>query len=223
MRAVSFAFHSCLLILPSLLVTVEDLGNSPKRQETADLSNATSTTVKRKGPLSAVGSPLNQFALDGLGTGELLMGGSMDVVLRVFGLPDRIEMRKADAFWDIDLEETPADWIYTGFMLTTHYYRDGLPKEGRLVPGPYYESKKVMGMRVHGRDVAVRFGLGLGAPKQIVIDKLGQPDIGRYSPSGPLVYIARTRKFMGRNIRVAFSLDEQGKVTEITWSQEAWH
>jgi hypothetical protein len=31
MRAVSFAFHSCLLILPSLLVTVEDLGNSPTR------------------------------------------------------------------------------------------------------------------------------------------------------------------------------------------------
>lgn len=201
-------------------------GSQEKTQEIADLSNVTSTTVKREGPLSEVTSPLNQFALDGLGSGDLLMGGSLDVALSVFGLPDRIEVRKADAFWDIDLEETPADWIYPGFTLITHYYRDAFhhrSKEGHLVPGPYYESKKVMAMRIQGRDVAVRFGLGLGTPKQMVIDKLGQPDIGRHSPSGPLVYIARTKNAMGRNIRVTFTLDEQDRVAQIAWSQEAWH
>jgi endonuclease YncB( thermonuclease family) len=194
-------------------------GSEEKRQEMA-----TSTTGERKSLVSQIRSPLDQFALDGLDSGELLMGGSLDVVVAVFGLPDRIEVQKAEAFWDVDLEETPANWIYPGFIITTHYYRDGLPKKGvkHLVPGPYHESREVMGMQVNGRNVAVRFGLGVGAPREIVIQKLGQPDIGRYSPSGPLVYIARTR-WVDRKVRVTFNLDAQGRVSQITWSREPWH
>lgn len=174
---------------------------------------------------SIEGSSAYDFALDGLNIGKPLMGNSLEFVYSTLGLPDRINIRKSDAYWDIDLEETPADLVFSGFSITTLYYRDGYVKKGAgdLSPGPYYEGKKVTGIRVYGKNVSIRFGLNVGTSKQTVIDTLGRPWSIQGAKDNILHYIAGTENKVGRATRVSFHLDDNAQVKEIIWSRVSWH
>ena len=171
-------------------------------------------------------NPIEQFALDGLDVGQPFMNQSLDAVIGAFGLPDRIEIRKDDAFWDIDIRETPADWIYPGMVITAHYYQEGVTRKddagkAYLAPGPYSEPRQVTRIRVFDEGVNVRYGLGVGTDAQAVLERLGVPE--RYRPTqGAIYYHVVTES--GGNISVWFQLDNPARtVQEIVWAREAWH
>ena len=171
-------------------------------------------------PLTA----LDEFSLDGLDVGTRVMIQSMDIVLQRFGPPERIEFGRAN--WDVDLEETPAEWIYPGFTVTTLYLRDGLTVAGvdHLVPGSYREGGLVVGIRVFDEGVRIRFGLGVGVDVQEVVDRLGPPP--RHKPSNiGLEYRSYSEGERTRTgVQVKFLLDGPGgKVREIIWEREPWH
>jgi hypothetical protein len=179
-----------------------------------------SSTTAQGPPLTA----LDEFSLDGLDVGVPVMNQSMDIVLQKFGLPQRIEIGRAN--WDVDREETPAQWVYPGFTVTTLYLRDGevVPGANFLVPGPYRESGLVVGVRVFGESVRVRFGLAVGVDVQQVVDRLGPPP--RYRPSDiGLEYRSYSEGESTRTgVEVKFLLDGPGgKVREIVWEREPWH
>jgi len=174
---------------------------------------------------SSKGSASYAFALDGLDTGNPLMGNSLAFVYRSLGLPDRVNIRKADAHWEVDLEATPADLVFSGFSITTLYYRDGYVKKGTdyLSPGPYYEGRKVTGIRVYGGNVSVRLGLNIGVSKQTVINKLGKSWHAQSARDNVLHYVADTESQIGIATRVSFHLDDKEQVKEIIWSRESGH
>ena len=170
---------------------------------------------------------LHEFAQDGLNIGKPLMNKSTENVLDKFGLPDRILIRKKEAYWDIDIEQTPTDWVYSdlnssGLLISTFYYRDGLIKEGvsHLVPGPYYESKTVSGITVNKNNTPIRYGLGVGAKKTAVLEKLGKPTEKK---ENAITYVSNTHKDIRRDIIVSFTFDKNMVVKEIEWSLTSWH
>ncbi len=177
-------------------------------------------------------TPLQRFAVDGLGTGAILLGPAIDTVLAKLGLPERIEIRKEGARWDIDLEQTPVDWIYRGFIVTALFYRDGLIRNkdtGKYEKGPYRDSRTVDSLRVTSPDVKLIFGLGVGSTVDDFAKVLGEPrprrvtSISGMKMYGYYYYDVPVRELVGRNVDIWLKVDSADRVTEIMWSRAAWH
>ena len=164
-----------------------------------------------------------QFAINGLNLNKPLLGYSTKNALVTLGLPENIEIHKSDSYWDIDIEETPAEWKYQGLSLTTHYYRDGLTKKGSkyLVPGPYYGGNTISEIKVFDKDVKLKLGLFIGDDKEKLLKTFGK--LATCYKYYILCYVAKAKEKTKRNINVSFKLDANDKIEEITWSFQPWH
>ncbi len=164
-----------------------------------------------------------QFAINGLNLNKPLLGYSTKNVLATLGLPEKIEIHKSDSYWDIDIEETPAEWKFQGLSLTTQYYREGLTKQGSkyLVPGPYYGGNTISKIKVFDRDVKLKHGLLIGDDKEKLLRMFGK--LATCNKYYILCYVAKEKKKTKRDINVSFKLDENDKIEEIIWSFEPWH
>lgn len=168
-------------------------------------------------------SPLIQFATNGLNLAKPLMGQPTKDALSTVGLPENIQIHKSASYWDIDIEETPAEWVYSGFSLITLYYRDGFTEEGSnsFVTGPYYGGNTVKAIKVTDTNVKLKFGIHVGADKSIITEKLGQLDTRNNSKT--VTYVANVINQYEGDIRVTFKLNDHNIIEEILWSFESWH
>jgi len=168
-------------------------------------------------------TPMQQFAVDGLATGRLLMNQHPQRALSSFGLPIRIEIHRDRAGWDIDIEETPAEWIYDGFTITTPYLRSANTSNGEWVPGIYGPSDFIDQITVTSSSVNVRLGVGVGTPFSEVEKILSDSIITSSKEKGRILMQFGTAELIGRGVTVIIDFDENKLVKQITWSRMGWH
>ena len=118
--------------------------------------------------------PLERFAVDGFGTGSKILGAPIDVLVENVGIPDQIKVWKENAHWNVDREQIPVEWIYSGFSVWTEFFRDGLDRTG-----PHHISRTIKEIVVNSPDVELVNGLRIGDPISRFSDVLGEPRIGR--------------------------------------------
>ena len=116
---------------------------------------------RQQKPISSL-TMLQQFALDGLETNSYLINQSPQLALDAFGLPNKILIHHDRAFWDIDQEQTPAEWVYEGFRITVPYLRDADTTSGEWVPGSYRPGTFIDKVIVDSQIVPLRFGIRVG-------------------------------------------------------------
>lgn len=166
-------------------------------------------------------SDIERFAIDGIDSGRALMNQNPQVVLDEFGLPSRIDVHHDRAFWDIDIEQTPAEWMYDGFSITAPYLRGADTSTGEWVPRSYQPARFIDEIAVFDSAVPVRLGLNVGVPASMVLEKLGI--MSRAKPAVRIHRTVKTDHLIGRNVEITFSLDDTGHVTKIVWSRGSWH
>jgi hypothetical protein len=169
-------------------------------------------------------TPLERFAIDGLGAGSVVFGAPIDDFVESFGLPDRIEVRREGAYWNVDRETVPVEWVYSGFSAMTVFYRDGLDGSG-----PYRISRTVIGIVVSSSEVELREGLRIGKPISEFLDVLGEPRTGYKTP--PIgtqayrvsYYDVQVVEPVRMLVDIILVVDSDGKVIEISWSPTPAH
>lgn len=164
---------------------------------------------------------LLDFATRGLDFEFPLMLEPIDNLTNVVGLPSRIEIDREGSWWDIDIRETEANWVYDGYSVLTRFYQRGEPSNGKLIAGPPKLDYVVYGLSVTDAGVNTALGVGVGSSEEQVYKTLGKSRAQTASPTR-INYHVETGKL--RDIEVLFVLDSPGgTVTEIHWTTTAWH
>ncbi len=164
--------------------------------------------------------PLERFAVDGFGTGSIIFGAPIDVLVENLGLPDQIKVWKESAYWNVDREQIPVEWIYSGFSAMTHFFRDGLDRTG-----PYHIGRTVIAIVVNSPDVELVNGLRVGDPISRFSDVLGEPRVGRKGDVTSKYHYYNIRVIQPARLNVDISLvvDSNDQVIEIAWSPAPAH
>ena len=164
---------------------------------------------------------LLDFATRGLDVEFPLMLESIDNLTTVVGLASRIEIDREGSWWDIDIRETNALWIFNGYFVLTRSYRQGERSNGKLIAGTPKLDYVVYGLSVTDASVKTALGVGVGLSAEQVYETLGKSRAHTANPTR-IDYYVETGK--PRDINVLFVLDSPGgTVTEIHWTATSWH
>ena len=164
---------------------------------------------------------LLDFATRGLDVEFPLMLESIDNLTNVVGLPSRIEIDREGSWWDIDIRETDALWVYDGYSVLTRFYQQGEPSNGKLIAGTPKLDYVVYGLSVTDASVKTALGVGVGLSAEQVYETLGKSRAQTANPTRINYYVETGKP---RDINVLFVLDSPGgTVTEIHWTTTSWH